>query len=273
VVVLGILDHYKRRNERETRVIGTLLGEYDETKTECNIKNCFATPHDESVDQICLDDQYLQTMLALHRRVNPTEQVVGWYSTQDNITYVCSCLHQNYKKWVEEPVLLTVDVDVTKLNRLAVKGYVGKQIKVGQKTSLARFENVNVDVTAYESEKIAIDALINGAPDNDRLDAPATILTDFENLENSLGRLHGLIQSVCKYLQKVQSGEIKGDTEVGMAIAQAVAVVPHLSNIAFEKMFTQNARDLLMVMYLTNVTRSHLILADKINYLLSDKPN
>jgi translation initiation factor 3 subunit F len=272
VVIFSILDHHKRRNENQPRVIGTLLGEYDDTKTECHIKNCFPVPHNEDVDQIVLQDDYHQTMLALHKRVNPHEVVVGWYSSSDNITYVSSLVHQAYGKLVEEPVLVTVDVNVRKLHRMAFKAYIGKEIRVGAKASIARFESVNMDVFSYESEKIAIDALINGAPDSDKLDAPATILTDFENLENSLQKLHSLIQSMCKYLQKVQSGQIKGDNEIGMAISQAVAVIPHLTGSAFEKMFAQNAQDLLMVMYLTNVTRTHLLLADKINYLLSDKP-
>jgi translation initiation factor 3 subunit F len=230
-------------------------------------------PHGEDEETIVLHDEYHQTMLALHKRVNPNEVVVGWYSTQETINYVSSCVHQQYRKQVEEPVLMTVDVNVKKLHRMALRGYVGKQVKVGKKMSIARFEQVNLDVSAYESEKIAIDALINGAPDNDKLDAPATILTDFENLENSLEKLHALIQSVRTYLRKVEKGEIKGDREIGMAIQQAVAVIPHLTGSAFEKMFAQSAQDLLMVMYLTNVTRTHLILADKINYLLSDKPS
>jgi len=272
MVAFNVLDHYKRRQTGQTQVIGTLLGEFDDTKTECVIKNCYPVPHGEGEDQLIVDDAYNQNMLALHKRVNPNEVVVGWYSTGETITYLMSCVHSVYKTQCEEPVLLIVDVNVKKLHRMALKAYVGKSLRVGARAPIARFELVNLDVFAYEAEKIAVDALINGAPDNDKLDAPATILTDFENLENSLEKLQGLIRSVANYVKKVQTGQIKGDKEIGMTIAQAMAVIPHLSGAAFEKMFAQNAQDLLMVLYLTNVTRTHLILADKINYLLSDKP-
>jgi len=267
-----VLDHYKRRQEGQTQVIGTLLGEFDEAKTECVIKNCYPVPHAEGEDQLVVDEGYNQTMLALHKRVNPNEVVVGWYSTGESITYLMSLVHSVYKTQCEEPILLTVDVNVKKNHRMALKGYVGKSLKVGSRTPLARFELINLEVFAYEAEKIAVDALINGAPDSDKLDAPATILTDFENLETSLEKLQGLIRTVAAYVKKVQSGQIKGDKEIGMTIAQAMAVIPHLNGAAFEQMFAQNAQDLLMVLYLTNVTRTHLILADKINYLLSDKP-
>lgn len=272
VVSFAILDHYKRRGPEQTRVIGTLLGEFNDTKTECVIKNCYPVPHLEGEDQLIVDDGYHQSMLALHKRVNPNEVVVGWYSTGDEITYLMSCVHSVYKQQCEEPILLTVDVNVRKLHKMALKAYIGKSIKVGTKVPLARFELVNVEMFANEAEKIAVDALINGNPESDKLDAPATILTDFENLQMSLEQLQGLIKTVATYVKSVQSGAIKGDKEIGMTIAQAMAVIPHLNGAAFEKMFAQNAQDLLMVLYLTNITRSHLLLADKINYLLSDKP-
>lgn len=52
VVSFAILDHYKRRGPEQTRVIGTLLGEFNDTKTECVIKNCYPVPHLEGEDQV-----------------------------------------------------------------------------------------------------------------------------------------------------------------------------------------------------------------------------
>lgn len=230
-------------------------------------------PHIETADNVTVDDSYHQGMLALYRRVNPSEVVVGWYSTSDGdaLTYISSVLHQVYKSQVEEPIFLTLDVNVAVTHQMGIKGYVGKEIKVGRKACVARFESVNVDVHAYEGEKIAVDALINGTPDSDKLDAPATILTDFENLEVALQKLHGMIGTVADYVKEVQDGTREGDPEIGMALSHAVAVLPHLSGETFDRMFAQNVQDLLMVLYLTNVTRTHLHLADKINFLLSDK--
>jgi len=268
VVVFSILDHYKRRSDGQKRVIGTLLGEYDSVTNQCHIKNCFPVPHVETEDDVVLDMDYHHNMLNLHKRVCKTEVVVGWYSTGDVISYISSLMHEVYKQQVAEPVLLTVDVDVCKFNRMAIKGYVGKTIKVGQRAAVARFEEVYMDIRAYEGEKIAVDALINGNPENDALDAPATILSDFENLYRSLTKLCSLLESVSKYVSAVKAGEIKGDIDIGRAISQAVAIVPHLTSDSFDKMFAKNIQDLLMVLYLTNITRTHLAVADRINHLL-----
>ena len=54
VVLFSILDHYLRRQEKQHRVIGTLLGVRSEDGSEVEVRNCFHVPHDESTqNQVC----------------------------------------------------------------------------------------------------------------------------------------------------------------------------------------------------------------------------
>lgn len=270
VVVLSILDHYKRRNQDQTRVVGTLLGERHGNTVF--IKNCFPVPHLEGDDQVAVDMDYHNNMLALHNRVSPNEVVVGWYSTGAEVSYVSSLIHDVYKSEADrtkgkEPVHLTVDTGLTNAS-LGVTAYLAKTLKVGTKSVISKFEPVSLDLHAYEAEKIAVDALINGAPDDGKLDAPATMLNDMENLDLSMNKLLDMLESVSNYTNRVKSGEIQGDPDLGRAISNALAAVPHIDPSTFEKMFTQNIQDLLMIVYLSNLTRTQLALADKINGLL-----
>ena len=50
VVLFSIVDGYERRSEDAKRVIGTLLGSYDQTSVE--IRSCFGVPHNESEDEV-----------------------------------------------------------------------------------------------------------------------------------------------------------------------------------------------------------------------------
>jgi translation initiation factor 3 subunit F len=270
VVVLSILDHYKRRNQDQTRVVGTLLGERQGRTVF--IKNCFPVPHIEGDDQVAVDMDYHKNMLNLHQRVQPNEVVVGWYSTGAEVSYVSSLIHDVFKSEAEktkgeDPVHLTVDTGLTN-SALGVTAYQGKTLKVGSKSVLSKFEPVRLDLHAYEAEKIAVDALINGAPDDQALDAPATMLNDVENLDLSMNKLLDMLEAVSSYTNRVNSGEIKGDPDLGRAISNALAAVPHIDPSTFEKMFNQNIQDLLMIVYLSNLTRTQLALADKINGLL-----
>jgi len=262
VVIFSILDHYKRRDPGQERVIGTLLGE--RKGDEVHISNCFRVPHAEQADEVAsVDIEYHSNMLALHAKVNPKEVVIGWFTTGDKITYLSSQIHA-YQQLTEQPVLLTVDTSLTK-ERLGVKAYVGKTVKVAEKSVVARFERASLEYFALEAEKIGVDALINGIPEDKRLDAPATIMSDFEGLELSVSRLEEMLETVAKYVSSVVDGKTKGDPEIGRAISAALAAVPLVDGVAFEKMFASNMQDLLMIMYLSNMTRAQLGLADKIN--------
>jgi translation initiation factor 3 subunit F len=115
-----------------------------------------------------------------------------------------------------------------------------------------------------------VDAILKGASDeNDtKLDAPATIVSDLEALANSLNQLHTMLGQVSTYVANVVDGKIQGDSEVGRAIVAALTSVPLLEAASFEKMFNNQVQDLLMIVYLANLTRTQLALADKINGLL-----
>jgi translation initiation factor 3 subunit F len=79
VVLFSIADHYSRREEGQGRVIGTLLGTVRGKKVE--VCSCFPVPHTHTEEQVAVSTDFHATMLALHQRVEPDQQVVGWYST------------------------------------------------------------------------------------------------------------------------------------------------------------------------------------------------
>ena len=59
-----------------------------------------------------------------------------------------------------------------------------------------------------------------------RLDAPATILTESEQLYRAVGRLMDSIQVCHAYVQAVREGKIEGDAELATAIHSALNVIP-----------------------------------------------
>jgi translation initiation factor 3 subunit F len=151
---------------------------------------------------------------------------------------------------------------------LGVKGYMSRNLTVGGRIVMNKYEPVNLELYAYEAEKIGIDALINGHPDSKQLDAPASLLSDFDNLEVAMEKLLDMLDTVGNYVNKVVEGKTTGDVLIGRAIGSALASVPHMDSESFDKLFNENLQDLLMIVYLTNLTRTQLALADKMNTLL-----
>jgi len=117
-------------------------------------------------------------------------------------------------------------------------------------------------------KKIGVDALISGVPEDNKLDAPATVLSDVESLDLSLSKLLDSLDIISNYITKVVEKKEKGDTEIGCAIAEALASIPFIESGRFKKMFNGTVQDLLMVVYLGNLSRTQVALADKITGLL-----
>lgn len=55
------------------------------------------------------------------------------------------------------------------------------------------------------------------------------------------------------------------DPAVGQALAETIAAVPHVDAEVFSQTFSASVHDLLMVVYLTNITRAQLAVAEKLN--------
>jgi len=237
------------------------------------IKNSFPVPRTIVNDDLAqVDKVYHDQMLNLHKQVNETEVVVGWYSTGGKITYISTQIHQEMFQAefdIDQPVHLRVEVETdTKTPKLSVKAYTVKTVKVGEKDVLARFELAPLEYHAYEAEKIGVDSLITGAPEDTRLDAPASILSDFESIDLSLNKLLESLQTISDYVKKVVDKKEKGDIAVGQAIHDAISAVPKMDLGKFKKSLNGTIQDLLMVIYLANLTRTQVALADKITGLL-----
>lgn len=275
VVVFSILDSYKRRTEGSDRVVGTLLGEKRGQNTF--IKECFPVPFKvEESGKALFDLEYHESMLKLHKQCNPDQIVLGWFTTGSEIGYVTSLIQEVYEKEVAKeklmqgcsPVHLTVDPTL-KTSSMPINAYTAKAVAIGNKKSLYCFEAANLIFHGDEAERIGVDALINGHPDSNELDAPATILTDLESLELSLSKLRDNLERVQAHVQKVVDNKIKPEADLGTKLMETLAVVPHLN----PKLFNNNVQDMLTIIYLANLTRAQLALSGKITTYLSEAQN
>ena len=120
-VVFSVLNNYVRRSDRETRVIGTLLGTITDGCIE--ITECFGVPHMEKKDElfVAINKDYHKTMYNFHRRINRKEKIVGWYTTTSSegalINDNSSLIHDFYSQECEHPVHIVVDTTLAGNNK------------------------------------------------------------------------------------------------------------------------------------------------------------
>lgn len=70
------------------------------------------------------------------------------------------------------------------------------------------------------------------------------------------------------YVDKVVEGKAKGSKRIGEAIKNALAAVPSSDPATFAKGFQQKTQDLLMLMYLSSITKYQAALGNRIYEVL-----
>jgi len=256
VVIFNILDLFIRRNEGQDRVVGTLLGVNVDGVIE--IRNCFPVPHYEG-EQVAVDMEFHRNMCDLHQRTAPKEVIVGWYATGLDITENSVIIHDFYTNAsATTAVHLLVDTALTN-DTLGIRAYVGSNLSFGDKNLGAYFQPVSLEMLSLDVDKVGFEVL-----SRTKNDTVATLLSDLANLQGSITKLLELIDTVLTYVEKVRDGEIKGDNTIGRFLVKTASVLPKLEPEMLDKLFNNNVQDLLMVVYLANLTRTQIAVAEKL---------
>lgn len=257
--------------------------------TQVEITNCFAVPHAERGDEVAIGKDFNRQMLALHLRANKRETVVGWYATSlpsdgdsadttANSSSKCiadtsSLIHEFYAgECDEDPIHLVVDTSLVN-DAIALRAYKSAPVVVKGETLANLFHEIRLCVKSSESERICVDRMVKAASPHgsgDVLVNPAdnTQVDETHALELSMAKLLDMLETCSAYVDGVianSSYDEPGVEEMGREILDSLNVVPRIRPEVFDKMFDDSLQDLLMVTYLSNITKTQLVIAEKLN--------
>jgi translation initiation factor 3 subunit F len=259
VVLFQIADSYERRSQDNHRVIGTLVGSVDKQCVE--VTNCFCIPHKEYEERVEADIVYAQDMYELNKKVAPHEQLVGWFATGSEITSHSALIHDYYARETKDPIHLTLDTTLVS-GRITMKAYVFVPLGVPGATSGSMFTPVQVEIIASEPEIAGLDLLHKTKLSKVRTVEPLPELT---KVAESAVKMQTMLEAVIKYVEAVLDGSQEPDSSVGRALNDMVQSVPKMDPNQFEMMLNSNLRDLLMVVYLSQMTKTQLQLNEKLS--------
>ena len=185
---------------------------------------------------------------------------MGWYAScagDREIADTSSLIHEFYAGEVDDsdPVHLTVDTRLLD-DALHVRAYKSTPVQVQGEPLANLFHEVRLFMESSEQETIALDKMI-ASPDT-----PEEAAT---SLQVSMEKLLSLLETVSAYVDGVVSGKTPPDAAVGRQIADTLAAVPRIRPEVFDKLFQDSLQDLLMVTYLSNITKTQLTIAEKLN--------
>ncbi|KAJ9086682.1 hypothetical protein DSO57_1001473 [Entomophthora muscae] len=271
VVLFAILDHYLRRQEGQSGVIGTLLGVRSEDGSLLEIRNCFPVPHNETDDQVAVDMDHHRKMFDLHQKVNDSEVIVGWYATGPTLNPYSALIQDFYNTEVErqEAVHLVMDTSLQG-DKFGAQVFTSSPIGFG-KTESCVFRQLPCDIQLHRAERSGLDLLCSknrASVEGESTENIHSLLTDSTNLIKSIRQIQSMLTRVLKYIESVLDGGAPSNPAIGRYLMDTLAMVPKIDAEIFDKTFNSHVQDLLMVIYLSNVTRAQLALADSIHSLV-----
>jgi len=273
VAVLKVLDAFVRRPEGAKRTIGTLLGWISEGSV-VDITDSFPVVHKDTEEGVLMDQDYHKQMLALKQKVSPREVVVGWFSTGDEINATSAVIHSFYCTKESQftpaavlpgPVHLLIDTSLSQPS-LGLKAFVTVRTTVAE--NLLQFHEVPLRVQTSAAEKSGISQLMHARRATREAEASGNAAKDIASLDGFQGGLKELLslfRRIQEYVRAVQSGKVEGDLAVGRGLTTALCAEPVIDVEAVENLCNSSLQDALMVVYLSNLTRTQISIAEKIN--------
>lgn len=267
VVLFNIIDSYERRSRKTPRVFGTLLGNVDKLGN-VEVSNCFVVLYREKDGELYIDLNLARELGDLHKKVNPNEVIVGWFAvgsaSSDDYAFL---LHEYYSRETANPIHLCIDPTTEK--GLDIKAFVSTNFGVpngderSRGTMFSQVSSLSL-VAGYDTELVALKActkVMNG-PENQPLEFELeTILKSCGDIINLLGIVLKFIDD--KILGASAAARPANSNDIGRQLMSMVENVIPLDASNAEAM---NAvlKDLLMVIYLSNLAKTQLMLNEKL---------
>jgi len=268
-VILTILDGHMRRLDN-VDLLGTLLGIVSEGNV-VEITDCFIA-HNKVVEDgtFQLVKDHHESMYELKQKVNPKEQVVGWFFIGTKLTEVAYGFHSWFKSSPQvsrfvshnpltEPLILMVDPGI-QAKRMQIKVYV-QVPRLLTKDNLLQFQEIPSEVYSTDAEKSGLSLLLKARSTNPSHEPPM----NREGLEQGLASLLDLIQQAENYVNSVLNRTINGNPEIGRALSKALSCEPVSQLEAFEQKCQTAVQDNLMVAYLATLARLQVAIAERLN--------
>merc|ERR1711953_1282340 len=146
---------------------------------------------------------------SMFKKVNQKERVVGWYSTGPKIKPSDLAIHELYRRYCPEPVLVVMDVQPKDLE-LPMEAYYSVQEQTSDEVFKRTFLHVQSTVGAFEAEEVGVEHLLRDIKNQ----SASTLAV---RVGDKIGALKGLsmrLEEIEKYLASVVEGKLPMNQEI-----------------------------------------------------------
>jgi len=265
LVLLSVTDHYNRvSKDTKKRVVGVLLGEV--SKGVIDVSNSYAVPFEEDPKNSKIwfvDHNYHENMYAMFKKVNAKEAVVGWYSSGTSIRTADLDIHELWRRYTPNPVLVVINVAPTHDDvGLPTKAYVTQEeVSKDGTQSVMAFQHLPSEIGALEAEEVGVEHLLRDIHDT----SISTVANKVNAKLLGLKSLVAHLKDMHDYLDKVVEGKLPKNHSILNQLQDTFNLLPNLNVEELVRSFAVKTNDMMLVIYLSSLIRSVVALHNLIN--------
>jgi 26S proteasome regulatory subunit N8 len=203
----------------------------------------------------------------MFKKVNTKERVVGWYSTGARIMPCDLEIHEVYRNYCPEPVMVIINTQPNELE-LPTDCYYSVEIPSDDKQFRRSFKHVPSTVGAYEAEEIGVEHLLRDIANADTTTLSSRIGSKVTALESLASRLRDL----ASYLGQVAEGKLPQNPEIIYQLQEIFNLLP--SDMAYPELsraFNIEGNDEMLSLYMGSVMRATMGLHNLINNKIKNR--
>jgi len=258
LVIINISDHFTRAKVETNavpnpRVIGALLGVQNGRNIE--ISNSFELVYHSLEGNVVVDTEYLKSKQEQFKKVFPTNDFLGWYSTGSGVTLADITIHKQFLEVNESPIYLVLDAaaaygSTTKDLPITI---FESELHVVQDQPTMLFVKVPYRIQTGEAERIGVDHVARVTPAGGAEGSQLT--THLMSLHNAVKMLNGRVKKLHEFLAAINEGKIPVDHGILRQTASLCNVLPAIDTGVFQEDFLKEYNDVLLVTYLAGITK------------------
>lgn len=208
--------------------------------------------------------------MAMFRKVNARERIVGWYSTGPKIHTGDLDINELIRSYCVNPVLVIVDVKPRDLG-LPTEAYLSVEEAQKDGAVTRTFEHLPSEIDATDAEEVGVGHLLR-----DIKDASVSSLT--EEITAKVAALMSLgnrLQELREYLEEVAAGHLPVNNEIMYRMQDVFNLLPTLNMPDLVSGFLTKTNDMMLVLYVSALIRSiialHNLVDNKIMLKITEK--
>jgi translation initiation factor 3 subunit F len=277
VVLLAILDHHTRRHDDHPFVVGALLGNISDAG-HVDVRTSLPLVHTfTSTNVIEMNAEFQQVLYDLHRKVSTRDHLIGWYASCGTLPPGLLQLAQRFGDVLIQPeaIFLTVNTDLSAESALALNAFSSIPLLSGalcgtlvQPLACTLRLSSGVETIGWDMVRRAREQ--NQSEKNVLQHSTTLLPSAMDELERQLTSLCTMLADLEKMVvsceNKTSSLSSSQAATLGRSLLDLFSSLAWMESGALESAFHGHLQDMLMVVYLANLTKAQLALADKLQY-------